>query len=51
MRFGILAGVAGTALALMVVPAAAAWHGYFSKEAGFSFTASTVAIRNAGNRR
>jgi hypothetical protein len=39
MRFGILAGVTGTALALMMAPAEAAWHGYFSKEAGFSFTA------------
>ena len=39
MRFSILGGFLGATLALTAVPAAAAWHGYVSREVGFSFTA------------
>jgi len=40
MRFFILAGLVGAALFITVLPAsAAAWQGYVSREAGFSFTA------------
>jgi hypothetical protein len=39
MRFSILAGFLGATLALTTLPASAAWHGYVSREVGFSFTA------------
>lgn len=39
MRLGMLASLAGAALALTILPAEAAWHGYFNNEVGFSFTA------------
>jgi hypothetical protein len=40
MRFRIWASYLGTALALAVTPAEAAWHAYFHKDGvGFSFTA------------
>ncbi len=39
MRLSILAGLVGAALAVTILPASAAWHGYVSREVGFSFIA------------
>src|SRR5262245_37254337 len=39
MRISILAGLIGAVLAFAPLPASAAWHGYVSKEVGFSFIA------------
>lgn len=39
MRLRILGGLIGAALALGILPAQAAWHGYVNAEAGFSFSA------------
>jgi hypothetical protein len=39
MRFTILAGLVGAGLAMMTLPAEAAWKSYISKPLGFSFEA------------
>jgi len=39
MRFTRFGGLLGAALMLAITPAEAAWHGYISREAGFSFSA------------
>ena len=39
MRLSLVSSLAWVALALTILPAEAAWHGYVSREAGFSFIA------------
>lgn len=38
-RFAVLTGLAGTVLAVTVLPAEAAWNSYINREVGFSFLA------------
>jgi len=39
MTVRVLGGLTAAMLAASILPANAAWHGYFNNEAGFSFNA------------
>ncbi len=39
MRYAVALGLIGALLAFTILPASAAWHGYVSREVGFSFIA------------
>jgi hypothetical protein len=51
MRFTSLASLTGIGLAVAILPAEAAWHGYVSREAGFSFTAPGEVKTEKGSYR